>query len=66
MSAVLVGSRKDEARAFVIMNAAAALFLGGAAADLREGAKMAADSIDTWRRGAQIGIADRGDEWTYF
>ncbi|HKU78115.1 MAG TPA: anthranilate phosphoribosyltransferase [Pyrinomonadaceae bacterium] len=47
VSAVLAGSRKDEARALVIMNAAAALFLGGVAADLREGAKIAADSIDS-------------------
>ena len=29
------------------MNAAAALFLGEAAADLREGAKIAADAIDS-------------------
>ena len=47
VSAVLSGERKDEARALVIMNAAAALFLGGAAADLREGAKIAANSIDS-------------------
>ncbi|HEV8428712.1 MAG TPA: anthranilate phosphoribosyltransferase [Pyrinomonadaceae bacterium] len=47
VSAVLSGSRKDEARALVILNAAAALFLGGAAANLREGAKMAGDSIDS-------------------
>jgi anthranilate phosphoribosyltransferase len=47
VSAVLAGSRKDEARSLVIMNAAAALFLGGAAADLRDGAKLAADSIDS-------------------
>jgi anthranilate phosphoribosyltransferase len=47
VSAVLAGERKDEARALVIMNAAAALFLGGAAADLREGAKLAANAIDT-------------------
>ena len=47
VSAVLAGSRKDEARALVIMNAAAALLLGGVAADLREGAKIAADSIDS-------------------
>jgi anthranilate phosphoribosyltransferase len=45
--AVLSGSRKDEARALMIINAAAALFLGGAAADLREGAKLAAQSIDS-------------------
>lgn len=47
VSAVLDGSRTDEARALVIMNAAAALFLGGAAADLREGAKLAANAIDS-------------------
>ena len=47
VSAVLEGTRKDEARALVIMNAAAALFLGGAAAGLRDGAKIAADSIDS-------------------
>jgi anthranilate phosphoribosyltransferase len=47
VSAVLAGSRKDEARALVIMNAAAALFLGGTAADLGEGAKLAAESIDS-------------------
>jgi anthranilate phosphoribosyltransferase len=47
VSGVLAGSRTDEARALVIMNAAAALFLGGAAADLREGAKIAATAIDS-------------------
>jgi anthranilate phosphoribosyltransferase len=47
VSAVLAGERKDEARALVIMNAAAALLLGGVAADLREGARMAANSIDS-------------------
>ena len=47
VSAVLDGSRTDEARALVIMNAAAALFLGGAAADLREGAKLAGNAIDS-------------------
>lgn len=47
VSAVLAGERTDEARALVIMNAAAALFLGGAAADLREGAKLAASAIDS-------------------
>jgi anthranilate phosphoribosyltransferase len=47
VNGVLAGERRDEARALVIMNAAAALFLGGAAGDLREGAKLAADAIDT-------------------
>lgn len=45
--AVLDGSRKDEARALVIMTAAAALMLGGKAASLREGAALAAQSIDS-------------------
>ena len=47
VSGVLAGEREDEARALVIMNAAAALFLGGAAADLREGARLAAHAIDS-------------------
>ncbi|HEU4766970.1 MAG TPA: hypothetical protein VFS77_06330, partial [Pyrinomonadaceae bacterium] len=45
--AVLDGSRKDEARTLVIMTAAAALVLGGVAADLRDGATLAAQSIDS-------------------
>ncbi len=47
VSAVLTGERKDEARMLVIMNAAAALVLGGVAGDLREGARVAADAIDS-------------------
>ncbi|HET6974233.1 MAG TPA: anthranilate phosphoribosyltransferase [Pyrinomonadaceae bacterium] len=47
VNAVLDGSRHDEARALVIVNAAAALFLGGAAGDLSVGAKLAAESIDS-------------------
>src|SRR5215813_8642871 len=45
--AVLAGERRDEARSLVVMNAAAALFLGGMAADLREGAKLAEKAIDS-------------------
>ena len=45
--AVLDGSRQDEARTLVIMTAAAALMLGGVAADLREGATRAATAIDS-------------------
>ena len=44
---VLEGKRTDEARALVIVNAAAALFLGDAADDLRDGARMAAAAIDS-------------------
>jgi len=45
--AVLGGTRRDEARELVLMNAAAALLLGGMVADLREGAKLAAEAIDS-------------------
>ena len=45
--AVLEGKRNDEARALVIMNAAAALLLGGIVGDLHDGARRAADSIDS-------------------
>jgi anthranilate phosphoribosyltransferase len=45
--AVLDGSRRDEARALVVMTAAAALLLGNVAADLREGASRAAEAIDS-------------------
>jgi anthranilate phosphoribosyltransferase len=44
---VLSGERRDEARALVIMTAAAALLLGGVAKDLRDGAQRAAEAIDS-------------------
>lgn len=52
--AVLDGSRQDEARALVIMTAAAALLLGGLAADLREGAALAAKAIDSGAAEAKL------------
>ena len=45
--AVLTGERRDEARMLVIMNAAAALRLGSMADNLRDGARLAATSIDS-------------------
>lgn len=45
--AVLAGERRDEARALVIMNAAAALVLGEVASDLLDGARRAAEAIDS-------------------
>ena len=45
--AVLEGTRRDEARELVLANAAAALFVGGAAADLHSAAQSAAESIDS-------------------
>lgn len=44
---VLSGERKDEARSIVIVNAAAALFVGGVGEDLRGAAMVAAESIDS-------------------
>jgi anthranilate phosphoribosyltransferase len=44
--AVLGGRRRDEARGLVIINAAAALFVGGISEDLKAAASLAAQSID--------------------
>jgi anthranilate phosphoribosyltransferase len=44
---VLEGRRRDAARALVIANAAAALFVGGRAENLREAARLAEQSIDS-------------------
>jgi len=44
---VLSGVRHDEARALVVVNAAAALFVGGVAENLGEAAGRAAQSIDS-------------------
>lgn len=48
---VLTGQRTDEARSLVVANAAAALYVGGSALDLRVGAQMANESIDSGRAG---------------
>jgi len=44
---VLSGERRDEARGLVVINAAAALFIGGQAAGLIEAARLAEASIDS-------------------
>jgi anthranilate phosphoribosyltransferase len=54
--AVLAGERRDEGRALVVANAAAALHVGGRAADLRAAAALAEESIDS---GAALGMLDR-------
>ena len=46
---VLTGRRRDEARALVIINAAAALHVGGKARGLAEGVQLAGESIDNGR-----------------
>ena len=45
--AVLSGERRDEARMLVLVNAAAALLVGGLAGDLRQGTRLAEESIDS-------------------
>jgi anthranilate phosphoribosyltransferase len=45
--ATLSGKRRDEARTLVVANAAAALHVGGSATDLRAGARLAEESIDS-------------------
>ena len=52
---VLGGRRRDGARTLVLLNAAAALHVGGTAADLEEGMFWAEDSIDS---GSAIGKLD--------
>ncbi len=44
---VLASKRRDEARSLVVMNAAAALVIGGVAADTMQAARMAEQSIDS-------------------
>jgi anthranilate phosphoribosyltransferase len=48
----LSGERRDGARDLVLANTAAALKVGGIAGDLKEGARLAAQSIDC---GAALG-----------
>ncbi|MFL6254774.1 MAG: anthranilate phosphoribosyltransferase [Pyrinomonadaceae bacterium] len=43
---ILSGERRDAGRALVCVNAAAALYVGGAAFDLKEAARLAEQSID--------------------
>jgi len=51
---VLYEKRDDAARDLVIANAAAGLFIGGAARDLREAAKLAAGSIESGAAAAKL------------
>jgi anthranilate phosphoribosyltransferase len=44
---ILAGRRRDEARALVIVNAAAALFVGGVAENFTEAARLAEQSVDS-------------------
>src|SRR5215471_18102481 len=52
IKSVLSGERRDAARDLVLANAAAALYVGGVAENLKEGVRLAAQSID---QGAALG-----------
>jgi len=52
--AVLAAERRDEARGLVVVNAAAALMVGGVANDLREGVRLAEHSIDSGKAIAKL------------
>ena len=51
---VLGGQRQDTARTLVMLNAAAALHVGGSATDLKEGMQLAQASIDGGRAAAKL------------
>ena len=51
---VLSGDRRDAARTLVLLNAAAALHVGGRATDLKEGMRLVEDSIDSGRAVAKL------------
>jgi anthranilate phosphoribosyltransferase len=54
--AVLAGERRDEARNLVVVNAAAALMVGGVTNDLREGVRLAEQSIDSSNAIAKLAV----------
>jgi anthranilate phosphoribosyltransferase len=54
ISSVLSGARRDAARTLVVVNAAAALHVGGLSEDLREGARLAEQSIDSGAAQAKL------------
>lgn len=51
---ILTGERRDAGRALVIANAAAAIFVGGLADDLKEAARLAGQSIDSGSANAKL------------
>ena len=51
---VLSGARRDEARALIVINAAAALFVGGKAETLIDAARLAEESLDSGSAGMKL------------
>ncbi|HEX8747783.1 MAG TPA: anthranilate phosphoribosyltransferase [Pyrinomonadaceae bacterium] len=54
VTAILSGERRDEARDLVVANAAAALFVGGAAGSLKDAALMAQETLESGAAGAKL------------
>jgi len=54
ISDVLAGNRRDAARLLVLVNAAAALHVGGVAPDLKEGMRLAEQSLDNGCAGEKL------------
>jgi anthranilate phosphoribosyltransferase len=57
----VLGGRDGTERSLVLLNAAAAVYVGGRAASLAEGVRMARESIDS---GAAADVLDRYVDWT--
>ena len=51
---VLAGTRRDEARSLVVLNAAAALVVGGLSDDLKNAAQLAERSIDSGKANSKL------------
>jgi anthranilate phosphoribosyltransferase len=56
---VLSNERRDEARALVVINAAAALFVGGKANDLKEATRLAEHSLDSGAAASKLELLVR-------
>ncbi len=56
---VLTGADQGAPRAVVLLNAGAAIYVAGKCADLREGVRLAAESIDSGRALEKLGILIR-------
>jgi anthranilate phosphoribosyltransferase len=52
--AVLDGSRRDGARSAVVLNAGAAIYVGGRAESLRQGVRVAEEALDTGKAAATL------------
>ena len=56
---VLTGAEQGAPRAVVLLNAGAAIYVAGKCADLREGVRLAAESVDSGRALEKLNILIR-------